>query len=714
MKKARRWMANPWFFFLLFTLVNALLSYFPLAPAVRAGAFILVLSAMMVLLLLDDGPISKEVKPLWGLESLPPISPWIWLCVIGLGLFLRFYKLESLSAWPNLDEGRVSLFALEQAAHWDGKLLFGYNQLPPLFYWLYALFFRVFSPSLFSLWLFPAVLSALILGLTLGTSRLFFSKSFSFLLTAFMALGFWPLYAGRFAAQGLLVLFWELLALWVLGLFLTASSPLRACGYAGILGVLVGSGFYVHLHWPVVALMVTLAFGGIAYGPKRGFATPRRFLLAYFIPCLLIPIPLGLAILRTPSFGDYSCSLLAFPTAGQDPFNGFSSFISSLSALFWGVHLDYFAYKPFWGGFLNPVMGALFFLGLAYLWKNRRQGLPLWILGALALFLVPCFLTNNVETFRMIQILPPLLATAALGLQVLIKNSAEKRKILFLVFLFPATWGLDIFHLNVAYASFWTSHPDQWSKNYKTHAFYEAFQSLGPLREGKTPGALLFSTLVAPDDQTLAAATYPFNALWNSAIGPGEIRWAAFFQWEDEDAYLSKRFPSSRAFDLDMWPENLFQGLQWIHGLRLRLVPVDVSNRTLFARWLEADRCLEEAAFLDLNRPGRESPSGILQTLSSRRRLFQGDPYLESLFWERMAGYEVEGQEGPAAVESMRKAVRLGCPRASAFQRLGILEMKNQDAAGARSAFIQAGLLNPLFKPPAVLLERLGVKGRWR
>jgi hypothetical protein len=167
-------------YFFLFTAGNAALSYFPLSLSAKLSIFIFCVLGPFFLAVKTMGPIPKNGKPVFLTEFLPPV-PVLWLGLLFLGaLLFRFYRLESLSVWPLLDEGRNAFFAMELSRQWDWKFFRDISQMPPLSYWLQGLFLKIFSPSLLGLWLFPALISICLPLLGYLAARRFFSRSFSF------------------------------------------------------------------------------------------------------------------------------------------------------------------------------------------------------------------------------------------------------------------------------------------------------------------------------------------------------------------------------------------------------------------------------------------------------------------------------------------------------------------------------------------------------
>src|SRR6185295_2678488 len=156
-------------------------------------------------------------------------------------------------------------------------------QFPPFFIWGLAAFFKVLGTSLFALRLFPALLSLGALVAGYRAARLFFPPRLAFLAAAFLAVGFWPILAGRFSHPGVLAFFWEMLALWALGSFLKRPS-LRG---AFLLGLATGLGFYTFTSWPVAALVVGAAF----FFQVRPLRTAKALGLAFAVPlCLALAL----------------------------------------------------------------------------------------------------------------------------------------------------------------------------------------------------------------------------------------------------------------------------------------------------------------------------------------------------------------------------------------------------------------------------------------
>jgi 4-amino-4-deoxy-L-arabinose transferase-like glycosyltransferase len=190
-------------------------------------------------------------------DHLEEISGWCWIILFFVAVFLRFYRLTTLSTWPITDEGYHGFLALDLFK--TGKFHFFYTvaRFPPFYIWSLAGFFRLVSPSLFSLWLFPALLSCLTVVLAYLAARRTENRSFTLFFTALTALSFWPVYAARYSHPAVLMLLWEYLALWRLVCF-TQSDDAHRTKESFWLGLTVGTGFYTFTAWPAAAVVFSL------------------------------------------------------------------------------------------------------------------------------------------------------------------------------------------------------------------------------------------------------------------------------------------------------------------------------------------------------------------------------------------------------------------------------------------------------------------------
>src|SRR6185295_15841956 len=231
-----------------------------------------------------------------ALEFVPPIAGWVWVLTLAVALFARFYQLTALSVWPLYDEGMYGSYAAQLARSWNGEFFFNPSQAPPLYLWGLALLFKGAGVSLFTLWLYPAIISILTVPAGFWAARAFFSKSFSFFCGCLLALGFWPLYIGRLGVMTGLVLLTQCLALGFLGRFLRGKKGLEGARDALGLGTITGLGFYTYLHWPAMAVALAVPlflFCRREFRARRPGAIQRAGL--FLAAGGLILLPLGTA-----------------------------------------------------------------------------------------------------------------------------------------------------------------------------------------------------------------------------------------------------------------------------------------------------------------------------------------------------------------------------------------------------------------------------------
>lgn len=682
-----------WFLFGWFTLVNGLLAFSPFLLAWKAVLAVSGLVLPIAFVLRQARLKSRPPKPFWDEELLPPAPGWFIPLVILAAAYFRFIHLTTLSLWPLTDEAKSGYFAMQLAVHGLGsaQLLYDFSQLPPLYIWLEGMFFKLFGTSLFSLWCFPAILSLLTVPVFYLAARIHFSKNFALLLLGLMAFSFWPLYTGRFSHQGSLLLLWECLTFWMAGILekqvrspqsavrskrLISQSPpveLNPLKYGFYLGLLTGAGFYTFTSWPSVALVLALWI----------FWFHRRIFVFFLGGMILVYLPLGAAWLYN-SYGGYIQHVWAL-NPGEAWWPQVLRGFWDLSAFFWKslVPPNLFAYKPFWCGYLNPFLGACFFLGvLVFFRQGSASGVKFWSL-AFILFYLPGFLTGGVEMFRVLPILPLLLLGAALGFSALLASVRFSWRWPALGLFFLLSLGMDSYHLFGAYQGLWTHPTDNWFAS-KSVDRLRAYTLLDDLQRKSGPG-LILSDLV-PDlyDQSLSLATFEFNATDNPRLDPSKARWAALLTNIHYEGCLEKQFPGIQWIWLapDMgWPDG---------GLLLAVIPMPCAHPEAFARLVQADQAMRELVPLVYDNRDYKSRQPVVEKLFSLYPLFKGGPFLESCFWEKIADNAYGDRNYEAQVKALQEAIEKGYPAAHLYNDLGALYFRRGHWKEARDAFEKA------------------------
>src|ERR1700722_11459763 len=155
---------NPWVWFSVFLAANLLISYFPLSLTAKiwiglGGIFLPFLLAFWLHFekkIKNQGsyPASDSSGFFESKDGIYP--PLLFFFLFGLG-FTRFYGLTSLPFWRIGDEGIDGILAIHQSQTWSWRLLWGQDFHEPLHVWSLGLFFKLFTPSFFSLRIFTAL-----------------------------------------------------------------------------------------------------------------------------------------------------------------------------------------------------------------------------------------------------------------------------------------------------------------------------------------------------------------------------------------------------------------------------------------------------------------------------------------------------------------------------------------------------------------------------
>jgi 4-amino-4-deoxy-L-arabinose transferase-like glycosyltransferase len=691
-KKAAPIFSNLWVSFFLFLAADLVLSYFAI-PGEEALLVGLGCLALPLGLALGRGRVGSFPGDPSGQDGFVfPIPLWVWFVLGLLSVGIRFYKLTALSVWPLYDEGMYGAYAARLSQHWDWKFFFGPSQAPPFYLWGLSFFFKLFGVSLWTLWFFPALISLCLVPAGYWAARQFLSPSLSFICGCLFALSFWPVYVGRFGVMTGLVLLAECLVLGLLGGFLKEPDEKKQGWKALGLGIGTGLGFYTYLHWPVMAAMVYLTVF-LSLRPRFP-EKPYAFLKLYGIfltASLITALPLAMAFVREGGnqYGDYLRHLFAASHGFHAAQWGIA--LSYLRSLFWGMDLSFYTYQPVWGGYLNPLLGALFFIGLLELFHYRKTPLAHWLFWSFLLFVLPGVLTSERATSRLILVFPILAVLVSFGVVRLLSNRPRAK--VWLLGMALLSMGLDAYHLTSAYPQVWKS-LDHWRGYEKSYARYQAYLRLQSIAAEKGPGYIWADFIPSLSDQTLAVATFGFNASQNQEIQRDKVTWAAVLTNVNYQPFLKKRFPEGKAYwvskDLSI-PDG---------GWMLWVFPVTPSTQKTVERWQAASQSL--APFIERNLcyvPGQPF-SSLSGELEKAYPLFQGDPFLESSYWEKLADVAQRqafgAMENPASpdiagsIQYLSLAVHRGYPAAHLYRDLGADEMMANNVSKARAYLEEA------------------------
>ncbi len=676
---------SPLFYFGVWASANGLLSYgsLPLSARLWIGLTGILLPWAFYRM---ERPKQKGGTDPFELKSFNVPKGLVFIA-LGLALFFRFYRLTDLSLWPDKNEGIFGSNAVESSIHWDLPFFFSVGDDPPFYRFLQAVFFKWVPPSLLSLWLLPALLSSATLFAAYAASKQFFSRSFSLLLAGLFALGFWPLYLGRFSMIGVLLLLWECLALGFWGAFLKARSSLaRKITMAG-LGLCVAGGFYIYVSWAAAALVTGLF---LFYWAATDWKKRRTFFLLFVAVTAAGFIPFGWEAIRH-GYGAHIRDMGevkgAFSPAERLALCG-----RYLAEIFWGADIKGFCFGPFWGGFLNPIAGSLLMVGAAELSVRGRRGVFGGMVCAFFILMLPGFASHDVEMLRVLIVIPLLFILMAAGFSLLVSCVPSPRRGILAVLLLAFSSLLDIYHLTVPYAKAWDPRGD-YLKSTKSEESLNAFQIMKAKALKDGPGWLFLDYVAVPLDQTLLIASYPFNAVYHPLPGGATPRWMAFLTNVNYEPFLRERFPEAQWFILGS------QLMPWDGELMLGVLPVTPRTQTTADQWLKAQTAFHQLTRDILLQGEGRSREEIVEKFLREYPRIQGDPFLESVFWEAAYFNHSADKNFLASMADLRRVLRDGYPAAHIFNELGGLMWFKKDEASARRAFSKAVQLGGAHTP---------------
>lgn len=666
-------------YFLLFAFSNAALSWASWGLTVKLWIFLFGILLPFFLAAASTAKAGEKKAALPLADSFRLSSPLPWVLVLGAGLALRLWPLFLPGNWPTWDDARFAYYPIELLNRWHWTFFFSPTQHPPLFHWGMALFYRLIPPSLTALWLYPALCAMGALLLLAWAARRLFSPSFAFLWAFLMAFSFWPLYAGKFCMYMTGLVLWECLTLAAFALW--AKPPAGKLKEVGLplLGFCAAAGFWVAISWPVVALAIAV----VVLSKKEGRGRPALF---------LGPVLLSALLFAWVSFhyrnGVHVQQLWAF-AGGMDPLRQLMDSATNLTILFWGGDLQN-AYGPVSGGVLNPLEGACFFWGALELWRWRGKTWTWLLAAAFVLLMAPGLATKNFDLFRNTQLLPLLLGVTAWGAGQVLLSIPPRSRAWALGLALPLAIGLDLRQVWLTYQPGASG-----SNRPSSTAFAKAYPLLREAAQKRGPGCLLFELRPHEADQSLAVATYAFNATVNPRIREDQVSWVAVVIDVHYRPFLERRFPDGQWWSLYDEKNPDRQGI----NLSLDVIPVGNDRMDFVEKWVRADKALRDIVWETANVPENGNDTAIFPELARAYPLFQGDPFLESVYWEWV--FNFQGWEnafgdrngalhGPAMLQTIREELDRGYPTAFFYNELGAMMARQGNLPAARKAFEKA------------------------
>ena len=666
---------SPWALFVPFCVSNALLSYIPLPLSFK---FWIGTLGILVPLLAGFWGASEERKTSRRVSRAGaiPFSPaplgnsspsvWLWVLFLLVLIWTHFDQLTSVPYWPIGDEGGFSMTALDLQRHWSWKLLLGPNQWEPLFAWMLSLFFRVVPPSLTALRLFPDLLSLFAVFCAYWAFRSIGNRWFAFACAWAMALNFWSFTYSRWCVREGLLLPWELMAFGLAVRVCRWDKPIFI--WVALLAAVLGSGFYVFTSWPQVALLTAVA---VLMQMKW---SRREWKKTLFLGCGFLLA----AVLAAPMVGarlaDGGVSHI------RDVFDP-SSFLPQAAryaaSLFW-YGFQSAPWGPSWGGFFNPVLGALFFLGVLQ-WARRVSPLgPAFLFLTFFFFIAPVALTSSFSPYRVTALLPLCVFLIAAGLNALLEGlSPPKAQALFLLMWIPSL-ALDFHHYVGSYSQ--VAGTREYAKAYGI--LEDQWKKTGPL-------VFLDDFNTDYDDKTLEVVCYPFDAVRHSDPDSRPASWAALVADVHYAPYLTRRFPGLQWSALQTVPAPTLRP----KPLGLFLIPTHQIPRPLLDRWQEVNGLYRDVDWAVKNKSRNELWASPLVSSDALSGLSKGDRFLTALYWEKAGFFKFLDGYFLQATDAYRRAIQEGVPAAHLYYDLGVcLQIQNKPAE-AKENFAKAAAL---------------------
>ena len=665
-KKPPALFENPILLFTLLALSSAILCYLPLDRPLKALVLCSgVLGPLFISLIsILNRPCENQTLLRQGNPS-PPF-PWLWVVPIALGIGLRLYRLTSLSLWPLWDESYFFSSAMDLCEKWNWGFFYTANHYPPLMIWALAFFFKASHASLTSLWLFSALLSLLTLLLLGWTAWRLFLPGPAFIFTCLAALSFWPLYTARFCNATNFSFLCQAMALWAAGLWTGKDSKVPSLGKILAAGLGLGLGFYAYYSWAVVFALA------LVYLWKRYENQRRRVFIPLAAACAAILAPLAWTQWRLP--GSYVGYLWFWDDTWQ---NHLLRCLSYVTNLFWTHQNNLSGYAGYWGGFLNPLLTAGFFLGLLELAKRRQKFESRFLLFALVLCWLPAFLTNNLEMFRILQGLPFVLMLSAIGIDSLLSaaKANHRWKALGLLLLFST--AMDAGHLFIGYGSVWEK-AENWK--YKPLEAYRAYEILKRQGEELGPGYVLTEFGPLAEDRTLRLADYSFDAGQHPSLQAAHPAWAAVLTDANLEPFLRKRLPEIQW----QWLSGDLRRLEG--GIILGVIPFNPKTEVFLKDWVAADQSFQSMNIQDGYRENPDSPDQKAESFRRLQTLMARDPFIAACYYLKAVR---ENQKGDTAstLRLIGENSKRGYPSATFYFELGAQWRRLNKVPEAEAAF---------------------------
>jgi hypothetical protein len=398
-----------------------------------------------------------------------------WLLLILLAaVFLRLYDVTGTPPGLTHDEADHGVTA-HQVINGERAVYFtvGYGR-EPLFDYSTALLMSFIGPTYLASRLNAIFFSLILIAFTYAWVRRAFDETTALFTVAGLALGFWAVMTARqsLRSESLPALFVPALYFFWCGLYV-GRRPRPTISLLLLAGILLGLTFYTYIPSRILWLLFPLAAVYVGRSDKALAHRAWRATALVLLIAALVGSPLFTYLLTNPEaearIGQLSSPLAAAVRGDLEPLT--TNALKSLGIIT-------FSGDPFWRynipgrPFLQPLMGALFYLGLAVAtWhmfsgaSHRQRPAYAATLGWLLLGIAPVLVTGpELSTTQAIGMQPVLYLFPALGMKALGKLRIGVQKpfahgrlaTLPLIMLFAGT-GIDS---GIDYFAVWARAPE--------------------------------------------------------------------------------------------------------------------------------------------------------------------------------------------------------------------------------------------------------------
>jgi hypothetical protein len=406
----------------------------------------------------------------------------------------------------------------------------------------------------------------------------------------------------------------------------------------------VGTGFYTYFAWPLVAFFIAVTLGWRVF---RGKETRKTDFALFGASAFLSLLPMMIAGWEA-GFGRYYLELLVFNKHSADQVNwNFQQTAYYVTNFLWSGWTKDFAYNSQWGGFLNPLMGSWFLIGLIELWRCRRHPFPRWMAVGFFCLLAPCLFANNTNWYHVVPLIPFFFGTVAIGFVVWYTALPNKN--------FRVALALGIGLLSVALdAANMEVSLGVANKEYSSK-FAEKMRACDTLRElsrQSGPG------MVFSDFQVdfwfpcyMTVTTYPFNTLRNPDLFQATASWAAIVTDDWQGPLLAKTFTGVKFGQLN--PPNTIPNCDLF-----AMIPLTPDNRSILEGWRKADETLFESDFLNFNHPLSTSHQDLAQYLLDRQSDFHPNSNPDFYYYEKIGMFQALDRDSTDAMAKFKMAAQ--------------------------------------------------------